>query len=192
VVGGIAHSVDLLVRERFFQRGDHVAGQLDRGCGALAGPEPKQHRQADWVAAKRQPHHDPGDHPAVAPTEFGRSLRGSVVGPKRVVDLFAPAPKQGVIDGDGDRRAGVEQPVDNQPGDSEPELIGVPTVVGEEPACRMKRHQRGHPGAGEHADHAAAHRAGDQPGCQQNEHRERRGPAKHRPQCLQQFTPRGR
>lgn len=192
MVGGIAHRVDLLVAERFLQRGDHVAGQLDRGCGAFAGPEPKQHRQADWVAAKRQPHHDPSDHPPVAPTEFGRSLRGAVVSPKRVVDLFAPAAKQGVIDGDGDRRVGVEQPVDDQPGDRQPELIGVPTVVGEEPACRVKRHQRGHPGSGEHADHGAAHRAGDKSGCQQREQPERRRPDKHRAQCFQQFTPRSR
>ncbi|RZI53327.1 MAG: hypothetical protein EOP16_03495 [Pseudonocardia sp.] len=49
------------VRERFREHGEHLPGQLDRGRGALAGPEADQDRQAHRVAAERQIYHDPGD-----------------------------------------------------------------------------------------------------------------------------------
>jgi len=104
VVGGVADGMDVLVLERFCEHREHLAGKLDRGGGALAGPQPKQDRQAHRVTAERQFHDDPDDHPPVAAAQLGRSLCGAVVGPERVVHLLAPAAKQRVVHGDGDRR----------------------------------------------------------------------------------------
>ncbi len=127
----------------------------------------------------------------VAAAQLGRSLRGAVVGPERVVHLLSPAAKQRVIHHDGDRSVGRQQSLHDQPRDREPEPIGVPPVLGEEPARAVKRHQRSHPGAGEHAHHGAPRGARDQTGGQQHEQPERGRPREHRPQWLQQFQPRG-
>jgi len=85
----------------------------------------------------------------------------------------------------------AQQPVHDQPGQRQPDPIGVPGVAGEEPARGVKRHRRGHADAGEHADHGAAPGLRDQPGGQQREHRERRRPAKRATKRIQHSTPRG-
>ena len=144
MVGGVADGVDVLVRERFGEHFEHGAVEFGRGGGVLAAPEPKQDRQAHRVAAERQPHNDPDDHPPVAATQLGRALRGVVVGPERVVHPLFPAAEQGVVHRDLDRRVRIEQPVDDPPRPREPEPVGVPGVVGEEPARRVERHHRGH------------------------------------------------
>jgi hypothetical protein len=104
VVGGVGHQVDGPVGKRPRQQPDQGAGQLDRGGGALAAPQPKQHRQAGRTAAKRQRDHDPDEDPAVAAGGHVSGLRG-VMGPKRAVDLGAASAEQAVVHGDVQRRA---------------------------------------------------------------------------------------
>ena len=138
VAGGIADSVDGLVRERFSQYGQHLAGQLCRGGGAFAGPEPKQDRQTHRMRTERQPHDDPDDHPPIAAAEFGRALRRPVMGPKRVMDLLAPAAKQRAASHRDDRCAAGQQPAGDQPGGRGAGLAGLPDTVREEPARAVK------------------------------------------------------
>lgn len=104
VVGGVGHQVDGPVGKRPRQQPDQGAGQLNRGGGALAAPQPKQHWQAGRPAAKRQRDHDPDEDPSVAAGGHVSGL-GGVVGPKRMMDLLAASAEQAVVDGDVQRRA---------------------------------------------------------------------------------------
>ena len=98
VVGGVPDAVHVPVRERGGEQAQQLGGQLHRGGGALARPQPHQHRQAHRRGAQRQPDHDPGDHPPVPPGDLLPALGGAVVCPERVMDLAAPALEQGVVD----------------------------------------------------------------------------------------------
>jgi hypothetical protein len=189
VVGGVAHDVDAAVRKCLRQNRDQLTGQPHRGVGALAAPEPEQDRQAHRMRAERQQDNDAQDHPAVAAAERVGVLRGAVVGPERAEDLRPPAPDQGVVDDHLDRRCLAEQPIHDQPGQRQPEPVGIPGVAGKEPARGVKRHHSGGPRPGEHAHHGAARGLRDQTGGQQHEHRERRRAAKRGTTRLQQRLP---
>jgi len=167
------------------QQHDQLAGQLHGGRGALAGPEPQQHRQGYRMAAERQLDNDAEHDPPVATAQRVRVLRGAVMRPEHGVHLATPAGKQGVVDDDLDRRALGQQPRHDQPRQGEPEPIGVPAMRREESAARVERHDRRHPGRREHPDHGPAGGLRHQPAGQQHEHREGRSAAKRRAQRLQ-------
>jgi hypothetical protein len=103
VVGRVPDSVHLPIGKFGRDQAEQFAGQLDRAGGAFARPQPKQHRQAYRRGTQRQPDHDPGDHPPVAPADLLAALGRPVVGPERVVDLAAPAFEQRVVDHHDDR-----------------------------------------------------------------------------------------
>jgi hypothetical protein len=88
--------------------------------------------QGDGACEEGQVHDQGQDHPAVAEGQLVLAWCGAVVDPSRVVDLLAPAAVRGVIDGQVQRRALGKQPGDEQPGQGQADLIGVPARTGEE------------------------------------------------------------
>jgi hypothetical protein len=60
--------------------------------------------------------------------------------PGRPVELAARAAHEGVIDRDPDRHVGVDQQVDDQVGEQQAELVGLPACAGEEPVRAMMDH----------------------------------------------------
>jgi hypothetical protein len=142
------------------------------------------------MPAKRRCDDDAGDDPPVAATQRGGVLRRAVVSPKRAEHFWPPAAEQSVVDNHFDRRVDVQRRFCDQPGQHQPDLVGVPHVVGKEPARGVKRHRGSGSRSGEHADHGAAPGLGDQPGSQQREHRERRRAPEHGAKHIQHSTPR--
>lgn len=95
-----------------------------RVLGAPGAPEPKQDRQADRPLKARQSHDDPDHDEVVAPRAGVRlAVRGRVVMPVRAMDLATETVQQRVIDRDQHRRPRRAEPLDDQLGDPQPELI---------------------------------------------------------------------
>ena len=66
------------------------------------------------------------------------------------MDLLAPAAKEGVIDRDGDGRAGREEVGDDQLGQQQAHLVGLPAGGGEEAVCAAVVPGPGQVCSGEH------------------------------------------
>ena len=189
VVGGVADDVDAAVGKLVGQQRDQLSGQPHRGVGALAAPQPQQHRQAHRVRAERQPHHDPRDNPPIAAAERVRVLRGNRRGSRTRRTPSAPTA------GSGCRRPPRRSPRARRaagPRSAEPASArsGRRPTRGGRRAHRVKRHHRGHPRPGQHAHHGAPPGLRHQAGSQQREHRERAAAPEAGPECLQQRTPR--
>jgi hypothetical protein len=164
--------------------GHQLAGQLDRAGGALARPQPEQHRQAHRGGTEGEADRDPGDHPPVAPADLPFALGGPVMGPERMMDLAAPPPEQCVVGHHDDRRARVQQPACDQPCHQQPQPVCVPDRLREEPARGVERDRPGHLRPRQHAHHAAPAGLRDHPRGQHREQRKRDSAAKRRTQRL--------
>jgi tetratricopeptide (TPR) repeat protein len=148
---------------------DHVderSGQLGLGRAigvavVLGTEQPEEDRQADRPPAQaRKLDHEHDDNPAVAPARAapGSLGLGAVVEVVRAPHAPAGAPEQRVLDGEPDRRAGLDEDGHQEVQQPQPELVGLPACSGEEvvraavmPAARQSGGLQ-HPGDGAVAD----------------------------------------
>jgi site-specific DNA recombinase len=186
VEGRIACPVDRAAGERGGQHLDHLGGQLDPGGGALAAPQPEQHRQRRRRRAERQLDDQGRDHPRVPEGDLLPALGGTVIGPPGLGDLAPPPLKEGAVHGHRDRRARRDQVRHDQPGHRQAQVIDVPGRAGEEPARPPELIRD--PGRRRHRRHRAP--PGQHHPARQRHEQRMRGPApERRRQLAQQITP---
>ena len=144
-VGGIPDQIDRPSGKPRGEQIDQFPGQLwlpgPLGVGfalrdllAARLPEPEQHRQAHRALEEREPHDDPDHNPIVAPS-YRRpvAVGGRVVVPEAAVDLPAQTVQKRVVNGDKHRRARLDEPLDDQHRQPQPELVHRPASLAEEP-----------------------------------------------------------
>ena len=83
--------------------------------------------------------------------------------PGHAEHLLTRASEQGVIDRDGDRRTGGQQPGNDQVSQGQPDLVGAPAGGGEEPVRPTVMPEAFQPGAQQHPADGSAAGLGDQP-----------------------------
>jgi len=98
--------------------------------------------------------------------------------------------EQGVVERDG-QRTGQGEPVDDEPGQGQADLVGRPAGLREEPVRPVMRPQRRQARADEHPAHRPPPGRGQHPHDQGPEHPERRR-GETRPETLQQHRERNR
>jgi TnpA family transposase len=186
VEGGVPGAVHLPAGERPRQLFHHLRGQLRLGGGALAAPQPEQHRQRDRRRAQPQPHHQRENHPGVPEGDLLPALGGAVIGPPRLEHALAPPAEEGAVHRHRQRLILAEQVLHSQPRHCQPQLADIPGRGREEPACppplAADPRRGGHPG----------HRAPvgqDQPARQRHEQLPRRAPREHPARRLFQQVP---
>ena len=135
MVGGIADEVDIVCAGRLSSARMSMSPASSTG---EAVPLPAQSRNrigrhTGWLQNGNRTTIPTITHRLPRPSLAG-PWADAVVGPERVVHLLAPAAEQGVVHHGLDGRVRGQQPVHDQPRDGEPEPIGVPGVLGEEPA----------------------------------------------------------
>jgi len=144
------------------------------GVLVVLGPkQPKEDRQADRPTAqalKLDDEHD--DDPAVAPPGAPpRALRlSAVMQVVRAPHALARAPEQRVVDGQTDRRAVLDEHRDQEVGQPQPEIVGIPAAPREEVMRATVMPHAGQPRALQHPRHSAVADPGDGPN---HEHAER-------------------
>ena len=155
-VRGVADDIDPTAGQPLGEQIDHLpchrglarplrVGLVDLGVLAAAWPpEPEQDRQAHGPLKERQPDADPNDHPVVAPRDRRLlAVGGRVVMVEAAIHLSPPALQERVVDRDRDRLPLREEPLHDQPGKRQPQLIGLPPRPAEEPVrARVLPHPR--------------------------------------------------
>ena len=117
------------------------AARPARGPGragrARAGPvQPQQQRQAHIAVGEGHRHDQPGDHETVPAADPVAALRGPIMLPRRAEHAAPVAVEQGVIHRHGQRLALGGERGHHQPGQGQPQRVGVPAGVGEDRCAR--------------------------------------------------------
>jgi hypothetical protein len=182
---GITDPMNHAARECSGQQLHHLGSQFYLAGGALAAPQPEQHRQCRRRGAERQPHHDRRDHPGVPERDLLPALRGTVIGPPGLEHLAPPALKERPVARHHHRLPLAGQVLHDQLGHRQAQVTDVPDRAGEEPA-------RPPPLPGHPAGRRRTAISQDHPARQCREQPVRRAAREHRRQLLQQIPPRRR
>ena len=132
LVGGIGDHVHPPVGERRGQQPDQLAGLGGLGRARAGQVQPQQQRQAHIAVGEGHRHDQPGDHETVPAADPVAALRGPIMLPRRAEHAAPVAMEQGVIHRHGQRLAVGGGRGQHQPGQGQPQRVGVPAGVGEE------------------------------------------------------------